>query len=254
MKQKNNSQLGFTLVEIAIVVVIIGLFVAGVLRAQELLNNARLNSTIREVKSYEAALVAFKDMYNQIPGDMGNAMGRIPGCNAGMNCGNGGGDGVLGVRKATYGIMILQTGISEPQIETTYFWKHLALSHLITGVEPNANPDRPEMGRTNPSAKFSGGFIVVQALHGAGQQREGINLLTTNTLSDFSAYNPDGKNPLNPLQARYIDQKMDDGLPDAGDVSSPDDGTCDRPLGNIDYERVYLTHERKTCLLLFIIG
>ena len=67
---KQTSQAGFTLVELAIVMIIIGLLIAGVLKGQELIGNARVTSTVAQIKAIDAATSTFKDTYAALPGDM----------------------------------------------------------------------------------------------------------------------------------------------------------------------------------------
>lgn len=69
-KMKKQAQRGFTLVEIAIVLVIIGLLIGGVLRGQELLNSARVNSIAAQQSSISTAYYGFIDRYKALPGDM----------------------------------------------------------------------------------------------------------------------------------------------------------------------------------------
>jgi prepilin-type N-terminal cleavage/methylation domain-containing protein len=69
-KMKNQVQRGFTLVEIAIVLVIIGLLIGGVLRGQELLNSARANSIAAQMSSVQTAYYGFIDRYKATPGDL----------------------------------------------------------------------------------------------------------------------------------------------------------------------------------------
>lgn len=69
-KMKKQVQRGFTLVEIAIVLVIIGLLIGGVLRGQELLNSARINSISAQASSIQTAYFGFVDRYKALPGDM----------------------------------------------------------------------------------------------------------------------------------------------------------------------------------------
>lgn len=247
--ENKEYQQGFTLVELAIVLMIIGLLIGGILRGQELMNNARISTTVQQVVAYEGAVTTFRDSYSQNPGDMVTATARVPGCIAANFCGNGDGNGILAVRKVGIGLMDLQTGAAVPAVETTYFWKHLAMSHLISGVTPSANPVDAFFGGTHPSAKIAGGFMVVFGQHVANT-REGLWLVLTNKLTGGgTAYDPNGGNPISPIQARQIDQKMDDGMADMGDVVAPDDGTCDS--GD---PREYQNHERNTCILVFSIS
>ena len=81
--QKNmRGQAGFTLVELAIVMIIIGLLIAGVLKGQQLITNAQIAATVAQVKAFDAATTSFKDMYAAMPGDMSTAasLARLPNC------------------------------------------------------------------------------------------------------------------------------------------------------------------------------
>src|SRR5690606_22197259 len=134
---------GFTLVEIAIVMVIIGLLVGGVLKGEELVNQARVTRTVKHIQEATAALAAFRDKYGQFPGDMANAIARLPGCGgmtAAVNwCRNGDSDGHIGLGPLVYSstplaqfalsIFMSEAGDPHPKsLETTEAWKHLALA------------------------------------------------------------------------------------------------------------------------------
>src|SRR5919198_2887658 len=86
MSYITNKQDGFTLVEIAIVLVIIGVLLGGVLKGQELIKSAQVRNLIDQSSSIQAAYYGFVDRYHQIPGDMnGNAAckligSQVPGC------------------------------------------------------------------------------------------------------------------------------------------------------------------------------
>jgi prepilin-type N-terminal cleavage/methylation domain-containing protein len=93
-EQKNmRAQAGFTLVELAIVMIIIGLLIAGVLKGQQLIGNAKVTAQVAQVKSIDAATSTFKDMYAALPGDISNASTRLPNCGAAPCATNGNGDG-----------------------------------------------------------------------------------------------------------------------------------------------------------------
>ncbi len=80
MSFKSNNKSGFTLVELAIVLVIIGLLVGGVLQGQELIKQAQIRSTITELSQFDTAVNTFRAKYRQIPGDISKAAAF------GLNC------------------------------------------------------------------------------------------------------------------------------------------------------------------------
>jgi prepilin-type N-terminal cleavage/methylation domain-containing protein len=67
---KRQRQSGFSLVEIAIVLVVVGLFIGGVLRGQELIASARVRNVIDQVRAVQVAYYGFQDRYNALPGDL----------------------------------------------------------------------------------------------------------------------------------------------------------------------------------------
>ncbi|MDB5478036.1 MAG: hypothetical protein JWM96_531 [Alphaproteobacteria bacterium] len=239
------DQKGFTLVELAIVLMIIGLLIGGILRGQELMENARITGTIQQVKAYAGAFVTFQDAYAARPGDMARATARLPGCTAANNCGNGDGNGIVGQPGLRNSDNINQAGtIAAPLVETSYFWKHMALAHLISGVDPSSNPLNAVWGSTAPAAKVNGGFSVFNATSqnfiigdkGLGNVLRLQGSPLSNGIDAFPA--------ISPLRARQLDAKMDDGLGDSGSVTGDHEWNCD-PNGN------YINSEEITCWMYF---
>ena len=98
MKPKNRFIRGVTLVEIAIVLVIIGLLLGGILKGQELINNARVRAIADRQAGLKVAWYAFLDRYQGLPGDLWNADRVIQGAGGNRTTGGGGkqtGDGFI---------------------------------------------------------------------------------------------------------------------------------------------------------------
>ena len=89
MTQLIKKQHGVTLVEIAIVLVVIGLLLGGILKGQELINSAKVRAIAERQTSIKTAWFAFLDRYQAMPGDYADAHKYIPGAVA------GGGDGII---------------------------------------------------------------------------------------------------------------------------------------------------------------
>lgn len=72
-----QSQSGFTLVELAIVMVIVGLILGGVFKGQSLIDNARVRSISTEISGIRTAWYSFQERYRSLPGDFQNASVQI---------------------------------------------------------------------------------------------------------------------------------------------------------------------------------
>jgi prepilin-type N-terminal cleavage/methylation domain-containing protein len=90
---KVRNQNGFTLVEIAIVLVIVGLLLGGVLKGQELIFNSKVKASFNMSKELAAAVNGYQDRYKQLPGDDPNALVRFPSYTPTVT--NGNGDGLI---------------------------------------------------------------------------------------------------------------------------------------------------------------
>ncbi|MGH8747137.1 MAG: prepilin-type N-terminal cleavage/methylation domain-containing protein [Burkholderiales bacterium] len=123
-------QKGFTLVEIAIVLVIIGLLLGGILKGQEMINQAKIKNVVADFSGISAAYYGYQDRYRAIPGDDPNAGTRWSGAGAGN------GDGVV---SGTYNdsscptTVVASTTTASTTPETCMWWDDLRRSGFVAG-------------------------------------------------------------------------------------------------------------------------
>jgi prepilin-type N-terminal cleavage/methylation domain-containing protein len=147
-RQTNNRQSGFTLVEIAIVLVIIGLLLGGILKGQEMIVQAKIKNTISDYNGVLAAYNGYIDRYRALPGDDAGANTRWSLTNA-----NGNGDGVIN------GAYNAATATPEP--ESRLFWQHLRQAGFIpgTGAQQPTNAHNGIVGVQTGDGPAPGGTV-----------------------------------------------------------------------------------------------
>ncbi len=150
MMQSNRRQAGFTLVEIAIVLVIIGLLLGGILKGQEMITQAKIKNVIADLNGVSAAMYSYQDRYRALPGDDKGAATRW------TSTSPGNGDGIVndGYLAAVPSVL---TGLTAP--ESVFFWHHLRLSGFLsgTGADQPFNALSGKMGVQTGDGPAAGG-------------------------------------------------------------------------------------------------
>jgi prepilin-type N-terminal cleavage/methylation domain-containing protein len=207
--QGRTSQAGFTLVEIAIVLVIIGLLLGGILKGQEMITQAKIKNIVNDFNGITAAVNSYQDRYRALPGDDLNAATRWTGSSAG----DGNGQFCTGacpspvVSPNLYNNTVTTT-VGAPEVNL--FWWHLRLSGFVSG----STTAGAGSSASQPS-NAANGIMGVQTT-GMGFTS---NIVCSSNLPDKIAI--------------AVDTQMDDGTPNGGQVRgqtqtgpNPDIGTA----------------------------
>ena len=197
-----SKQKGFTLVEIAIVLVIVGLLIGGVLKGQEMITNAKLKRMESDNAGIAAAMFSYQDRYLQLPGDDSAATGRFDfyttpapagaGFTVAVGEADGDGDGVIGLGIDWDTTDAANTMVAA-SVEESKFWGHLRASGLIPGGN-GIDTTRPSnaygglVGVQDGSIAIAGHVVIFGGIEGA--------------------------------IARIVETRLDDGAADAGRIQS----------------------------------
>jgi prepilin-type N-terminal cleavage/methylation domain-containing protein len=191
-----RKQSGFTLVEIAIVLVIIGLLLGGILKGQEMITQAKIKNVISDFNGISAAQYAYQDRYRAIPGDDSGAGTRwtVPLAYLGAAAGNG--DGVL---TGAY------NNTPTTPLESNLYWNELRLAGFVSGqggVAPQG-AQQPQNAASGTIGVQTGNAAAGQAMASGGGGFSGLIMC--------SAGLPD-------KIAIAVDTQLDDGINATGTV------------------------------------
>jgi prepilin-type N-terminal cleavage/methylation domain-containing protein len=245
----------FSLIELSIVLVILGLLTGGILTGQNLIRAAELRSVTTQLANYNAAVMTFRDKYFALPGDMRNATdfwGAADSSGAGGECSdpntdegtdsetcNGDGDSIIG----NYS--------SNEYYERFTFWEHLANAGLITGSYTGIGDGGASTSTVNinvPAGKFGKTKFETYALNPAS-----ANYFPTNLDRNSWQVRP---KVFFPEEVWNIDTKLDDGKPGYGAVTvfkasvRPNCATTD----SADTAEYDLGYQSASCDLFFTFG
>jgi len=150
-----RRQAGFTLVEIAIVLVIIGLLLGGVLKGQELIESAKVKNIGQDFRAISIAVLTYQDKYRALPGDDPKATTRWTGACAatiittqGAALGNGQIDG--------YWNDVVSNGTGS---EAACAWDHLRRANLLTGDAASGAPKNADGGIFGITSNAAGAAV-----------------------------------------------------------------------------------------------
>ncbi len=189
---KSRIEAGFTLIEIAIVLVIIGLLLGAVQKGQELINSGKAKAVMADFRNTATMLSAFQDRFRAVPGDDAQAANHLAGATtaasaSGQTPGNGNIEGPWN-----------STSASD---ESVILWQHLRLANLASG-DTTAPASASDLNSWLPRNQ-EGGRIGVQS---------------TQLISNWSGRQFICQDNISGRIAQQVDSNMDDGAPSTGSI------------------------------------
>ncbi len=217
-----SKQAGFTLVEIAIVLVIIGLLLGGILKGQEMITQAKIKNVINDMNGITAAFNSYQDRYRALPGDDKGANARW------ASTTSGDGNGVI---SGTY-------VPDSASVETALFWQHLRLAGFISGT-----------GTDQPFNAVSGKMGVQTGDNAGGTAGVLGSSTTTPAVSGFTGLVMCSAN-LPDKMAISVDAQSDDGVAYTGSLRGQDQAGAANPSISTDLKGGTYTEDGTKSYLL----
>lgn len=249
----NKQQNAFTLIELSIVLVIIGLIIGGVLAGRALIQQAEIRASVSQFQQLETAYRTFQTKYNCIIGDCDNATDFLgmnyvvagPGCppSGGVGNGNGNGDGFID--NGGYGG---NWSCESVQAVNSLYRANFLPTKLIS-------PCRANNTGYYKAINDSCGYFYKDDLYSQ------VTAIRTNsiTLATFTVGNSLAGAALSPVQSRLIDEKIDDGKPFTGKFKAMSaalysgGGIVANSCATSGISGVYNTNEDYTCRAIYYI-
>ncbi len=217
----HNSKKGFTLVELAIVLVIIALVIGGALVGRDLIASSEIRAQISQIEKFNTAVYTFKTKYNGIPGDLKRTEAISLGFYAITygpylnNPGYGDNNGIINSRVA---------GTTSIAGEPFIFWRHLTEAGLVNGSYGEKLNTAAECTSGGTAIDFFPISSIGEGSVEANSPGNGINYFLIANFTAFGGCGAGGgvhstnRNTLTAIESYQIDSKIDNGIPGTGNV------------------------------------
>lgn len=236
---------GFTLVELSIVLVIIGLLIGGILVGQSLINSVKLQKTISEINQIKVSIGVFKQKFKCLPGDCLTATTK------GIDTVNGNGNNVIG-------------NVHPCGLENFRAWHQLTKMGALKGNYQSINAlactDLKTPGVHFPKSAYGNDFAYSfdWGNHSWGIPAISLGEALTHTAleTDYvDANNGLNNHSVSPADSLAIDQKSDDGMPNTGmtrvRLTGGNAVTC-KEGNDTNANRKYNVNAAGTCVMMFL--
>lgn len=209
----NRKQHGFTLVEIAIVLVIIGLLLGGVLKGQEMINSAKVKNLANDFRSVPLFIYAYQDKFKRLPGDDPAAVSHLGATATAATTPAG---------KQGNGTIEGNWNSNSLTDENVLFWQHIRLAGLATG-----STDFSDMTKAGLPANAEGGRVGLQ--------------MTPPPITGLSGNYYVCSSGINGKLAQQLDVSIDDGASNQGSLRALETGATDtNPAETYDNAKTYV--------------
>ncbi len=239
-----NNNKGISMVELAIVLVIIGLLFAAVAEGVNIRKSSELTSFLSDISGFQVGIEGFDLKYRDLPGDMGDA----------FTYWDDGANGVCGISTECNGDAngnIDLSTTSGTDNEAYRAWQHLVLGGFLeggyTGVATTANY-QADIGINVPASRRDKvGYALYYNNTGGGSSRNEIKL------GAFKSSNVNNNSAVTPAEALALDKKSDDGVPGTGIIKAADaaDATATNCVNSSAYNT---TITITSCIMAFPIN
>ena len=213
-----SQQSGFTLVEIAIVLVIIGLLLGGILKGQELINSAKVKNLANDYRVIPTYIYAYQDKFKSLPGDDKTASTHVSGATDPP------------VASAGNGVINGNWNSTTNTDESFLFWQHVRLANLAAGPTALADalyPPQNAMGGRLGISSATSGQVQIQAMTGTYQ------VCSAGILGKF---------------AKQLDIQMDDGVTNTGSMRAVPDGSALNTAGDATIDAAEEANPYTVCM------
>lgn len=246
-KQLSNKLHGFSLTELSIVIVIIALLLSAILKGQNLINDAKLQSIVSEVSNNQVAVNSFYAKYSKYPGDFNEAVSYW-----GATTKDGDNNGHIEFKNSA----------GTPVYEGYRLWQHLSYAGMVSSPYlGTATTGAATLGTDVPISKSGGGYLFDYSSSSSaydkitagayGMLAKNIMLLGLPLATTSSPIKANGI--LTPTQAMGIDTKIDDGVPTSGSVMGADGNGS--TAGNCVSAAIYnIALAGKDCMMIFKVA
>lgn len=219
MTLRKNKKSGFSLIELSIVLIIIGLLIAGVTGGASLIKSSELRAIITESRTWAVSVNSFYNQFDSLPGDYDQKLGDITG---------GDDDGTIEYDNNV-------AGAGDEKMEGRNAWRHLSITKILDSSVIYAtaadNTDLPAAAKVTAAYSTFGIYLPASKIQSAGWDFDYDATSTDNVVVLTGTIAKDGTNTdtlvnntirstgaITPIDALSLDSKYDDGNGAAGSV------------------------------------